>query len=553
MVKKIFRSILLSSLGLCLGMLCLIMFFLYHYFTQIEIKQLQEQTSLVAQGVEFEGSSYLEKIAVPDVRVTWIQENGEVQYDSEVASAQMENHRSRKEVIEALQDGVGSSIRYSSTLTEQSLYTAQRLTDGSVIRLSLSQGTIFLLLWKMVPWLIVLLLVSIAVSTYTSRITARKLLLPLEELNLEDPLSNDVYAELNPLLKRLNQNQEALVVKEQLLQQKTKEFTTIISKIREGMLILDEQGKLVSYNHSAGELFELDRESIGTSLPSLYRKSSMKSLIETTLSGKKSQDYVAIESVQYKVLGRPIWAEGILSGAVLLFFDETEQQALETMRREFTANVSHELRTPLQIMAGYSEILKNQELTIEALRCSKKIYQETQRMITLVEDILYLSQLDEIKEITREKVNLTVMLQDILNNLKEQANQRDISLSLTGLTVYYWGNKQLLHSIFYNICENAIKYNKEKGSVTVQIQEDANRIFIDIVDTGIGMARKDHSRIFERFFRIDKSRSKKVGGTGLGLSIVKHGLLLHNARITVNSQLGKGTKMSMEFLKSQLK
>lgn len=547
MTKKIFRAIFLTAFGLCLGTLLLILFYLYHYFTDLERSQLQEQTYLVAQAVELEGQAYLDQWSIADVRVTWVQADGGVVFDSEIDWQQLGNHAGRKEIQEAFETGYGASIRYSSSLTEQLIYTAQKLADGSVIRLAQKQDTILLLLWNLLPAVGLLLVLSVVFSLQIARFTSKKLLAPLEQIDLSHPLSQSVYPELSPLLHRLDQHQEALLEKEQLLQQKREEFDTIISKIREGMVIVDQEGKLVSYNTAAAQLFGLESQQKGILLGQLYRHQAFQTLLDEVLSGKSRQDWLALVHSQYRVVGRPIWSDQGQTGAALLFFDETGQMALETMRKEFTANVSHELRTPLQIMMGYSEILQTQDLAQQSLNFVQKIHKESRRMLSLIEDLLSLAQLDEIHALQKQEIGLKAFIADLLAGLEEQAAKAEVSLYLTGEDVTLWANPGLLHSILYNLCDNAIKYNQEQGRVQVDLAEREGQVCITIQDTGIGISHADQQRVFERFYRADKSRSKMTGGTGLGLSIVKHGLQLHGATIEVDSQVGRGTSMVLSF------
>lgn len=550
MTKKIFRTVLLSSMAIFIGTMVMVLGYLYHYFTDLQLDQLRAQTSLIAQAVEEDGQLYLEQLDLKDLRVTWIEANGQVLYDSEKVVSQLDNHANREEVIEARETGYGQSIRQSATLTQRLLYTSQRLQDGTIIRLSLSQKTILVLLWQLAPWVGLLFVLSIATAIVLARWTSKKLLAPLERIDLDQPLENEVYAELHPLLKRLDLHQSQLADKERLLRQKQDEFDTIIAKIKEGMVIIDAQGRLVSYNTAAGQLLSVQATSLGQGLPIFQRHLGLKNLVDTVLQGQKTESVCELQDSQYKVLGRPIWSENQQSGAVLLFFDVTEQYYLDKLRREFTATVSHELRTPLHILSGYSEILQANLASPENVQTfSEKIYQESQRMIQLVEDILQLTQLDEGGTISKEELNLNHLVQQVLSSLQEKADQRNITLSLDGEDLVYSGNPALLQSIVYNLCDNAIKYNVDNGQVKVALYQTTEAIFLEVSDTGLGISQLDQERIFERFYRADKSRSKQVGGTGLGLSIVKHALQVHGATIHVQSQLGKGTVMTVKFPK----
>lgn len=551
MTKKIFRTVLLSSMSIFLGTIILILGYLYHYFTNSQLDQLRLQTSLIAQAVEEDGQTYLDQIDLQDLRVTWIAHDGQVLYDSEKDVKQLDNHSNREEVVEALETGYGESIRQSATLTQRLLYTSQRLNDGTVIRLAIAQKTIVVLLWNLAPWVSLLFLISVFAAILLARLTSKKLLAPLEAIDLDKPLDNEVYAELHPLLKRLDYHQSQLAEKETLLQQKQDEFDTIISKIKEGMVIVDAKGHLVSYNVAASQLLDFQSDDFGQSLPFFQRNLGLKSLMDTVLNGQKVESICEIKDSQYKVIARPIWTDKLQSGAVFLFFDVTEQYYLDKLRREFTATVSHELRTPLHILSGYSEILRANVVSPENIQLfSEKIYQESQRMIQLVEDILQLTQLDEGRTISKEPIHFKGVIQQVVASLQEKADQRGISIQFNGDEVDFTGNPALLQSIVYNLCDNAIKYNRDGGQVTIDLYQDQEHINLEVRDTGIGITKADQERIFERFYRVDKSRSKQVGGTGLGLSIVKHALQVHGASVQVSSQLGQGTTMTVHFPKN---
>lgn len=548
MTKKLFRAIFLSTMGIFLGTVLLILGYLFHYFSALQLEQLSLQTSLVAQAVEQDGLLYLQEVDSEEVRLTWIATDGRVLYDSEKPASQLDNHADREEVIEALDTGRGESIRQSETLTQRRLYSAQKLEDGTVIRLSLSQHTIWVLVGQLTPWMGLLFVVFSLTSLVIARRVSKHLLTPLEHLDLERPLENHVYVELAPLLKRLDQHQSQLAEKESLLQQKKEEFDTIISKMKEGMVLVDASGHLVSYNGAAGQLLGLETSSIGQLVPTFTRHLGLKNILDQVLVGQKAEGILEFRENHFKLIARPIWTETHQSGAVLLFFDVTEQHYLDKLRREFTATVSHELRTPLHILSGYSEILQANLVSPEHVQLfSSKIYQETQRMIQLVEDILQLTQLDESGKITKEMVDLKKLVEQVVTSLREKAEQKGIHFVLEVEPVYYKGNFILLQSIIYNLCDNAIKYNQENGTVYLCLSQTEEYILLQVEDTGIGIAPSDKERIFERFYRADKSRSKQVGGTGLGLSIVKHALQFHQATIEVDSKLGQGTKMSVRF------
>ena len=548
MIKKIFRSTLLANFLVLLASLTLIMGALYRYFTQVQVEQLQTQTALAAKGISAEGLDYFDGLKTASTRITWVDNTGTVLFDTEYDAKQMENHGDRQEIKDALETGYGESSRYSSTLTQTSLYIAQRLDNGTVVRLSVAQHSVVLLLLGILPMLLLIAAVVVILSILVAKYTAKRLVQPLNQLNLDAPLENPAYEEISPLLRRIDHQQKELASQEQLLLQRKGEFDTIISKIREGMVLLDKDGQIISMNPAAQTLLQTDESPIGKEILELIRNLDLHQLIESGIKGQKGEGVFTVEQMTYKVLVRPVLSENQVSGLVLLFFDVTDQWQVEQMRREFTANVSHELKTPLHIISGYSEMLRNQLVSEDDIQVfAQKIYTESQRMVQLVEDIIHLSLLDETPQIAMEPLDLYQLAQESLESLSGKASQKQIALHLKGEPALLKGNRALLSSVIYNLCDNAITYNQPKGDVYVTIRQQAKDVVLEVQDTGIGIPKEEGDRIFERFYRVDKSRSKKVGGTGLGLSIVKHALKCHGATIQVDSQVGQGTRMIVTF------
>ncbi|SDW66084.1 sensor histidine kinase [Streptococcus equinus] len=550
MVKKIFRSTLMVTLGILFLAVMLIMGVLYSYFAQVQKEQLRAETSLVAQGVNLEGKSYFDYLKVSGVRMTWIDHEGNVLYDNQYDAKKMDNHANRKEFKEALTDGKGESTRYSSTLTTKSLYLAQRLDNGTVIRLSVTQHSLLLLYIRMFQPFALIIILAIILSIWVARYTAKRIVAPLNDLDLDQPLKNEAYDEISPLLRRIDHHQKALSKQETLLNQKKEEFDTIISKIKEGIILLDAKCQVISINDAAQQLFRTDQTCLGKNILQLTRDLSFNKWLKSGLAGQKQEGIIHFDKESYKVLIRPILFEGNVTGLVILLFDVTEQLQNEQLRHEFTANVSHELKTPLHVISGYSEMLASGMVSSEDTpHFAGKIYKESKRMVQLVEDIIKLSHLDEIDQVPMETLDVYAIAKNVLDSLSTKASQRQIRLQLTGQSTMMFGNPALIHSILYNICDNAITYNRDKGSVEVTITSNKKDVFLAIKDTGLGIPKEEQNRIFERFYRVDKSRSKKVGGTGLGLSIVKHALKLHNATIQVQSQENIGTQMLLTFHK----
>lgn len=550
MVKKIFRSTFFATLGVLLVTLFMVVGLLYGYFTQVQKEQLQTETALAAQGVSLEGQDYFNELKMSNVRITWVDNQGKVLYDNESDAQIMDNHANREEIKEALKDGYGESVRYSKTLTTQSLYSAQRLDNGTVIRLSVTRHSILVLLFRMFQPLFLILVLAFLLSLWLSHSIAKSIVLPLNRLDLDHPLENDAYEEISPLLRRIARHQKEVTEREVLLEQRQSEFDTIISKIKEGMILLDNNCRIISINQAAQDILQTDQTCLGKDMLQILRNLSLNNWLEKGLQGRKQEGILQLDDAHYKVMVRPIQSEDKVTGLAILFFDVTDQLQVEQLRREFTANVSHELKTPLHLISGYSEMLASDVVAQKDVpQFAEKIHSESQRMIQLVEDIIKLSHLDESEELAMEPVNLYQISEEVLDSLSAKANERHINLHLLGEPAYITGNHALIHSLIYNLCDNAIIYNRDKGDVTVNVTSNKDNIVLTVQDTGVGIAKDEQERIFERFYRVDKSRSKKLGGTGLGLSIVKHAVNQHHADIKVESQLGLGTKMTVTFYK----
>lgn len=546
MTKKIFRTTLSASLGIVLVTILMIMGFLYNYFNHIQREQLRTQTALASQGISFEGKDYFENLKTSNVRITWVDNKGQVLYDTQSDAKHMKNHANRQEIKEAIKSGYGESTRWSATLTEKSIYAAQRLNNGTIVRLSVAQQTIFYLLLGMISPLAIIILLAIILSVLIARYIAKKVSEPLNNIDLDHPLSNDSYEEITPLLRRLDSHQAKIQHQKLLLQKRQKEFDTIISKIKEGMILLDDQARIVSINAEALKLFQINDYWHGRFMMEVSRDLTLKDLIDQGLKGKKKEANIGIENNHYRVLVRPTTDNNRVTGLVVLLFDVTDQLQMEQLQREFTANVSHELKTPLHVISGYSELLANQMVPNEEVpQFAAKIHKESERLVKLVEDIINLSHLDEQEKLPQETVNLYDLTQKVLEGLQAKADKKHIQINFNGEEAILRGNPVLLNSLVYNLCDNAITYNHEKGQVNVTLKNSPDTITLEVSDMGLGIAEKDKKRIFERFYRVDKSRSKIVGGTGLGLSIVKSALDFHNGSIKVDSHLGQGTTMTV--------
>ena len=552
MTKRIFRSTCFVAIAVLIACIVLIMGALYSYFSSVQMNQLHMQTALAAQGVNNEGLSYFDGLDISDYRITLVSPDGSVLYDCRADAGTMENHLKREEIQEALKNGEGESRRFSSTLSESSLYCAQKLNDGSVLRLSVAQKSIFTLVLGMSQPICVVLVVAIVLSLYLAYRLSKNIVRPLNELDLDDPLSNnDGYDELSPLLKRIDRQQKKLKRQANEMQKKQDEFTAITESMNEGLILLNPKGTIISINPAAAKLLDAGQFSKGKNILTVNRSLALQEVISDAVAGKSAEKIIELHERHYQVDASPVISDGAVGGIVLLLFDVTEKEDAEQLRREFTANVSHELKTPLHSISGYAEIIKSDLISPEDIKpFASKIYSEAQRMIQLVEDIINLSHLDEgADSMSFEDCDLYLMAQDTVASLSSEADASDITVTLSGDPAVIKGVPHMLSGIIYNLCDNAIKYNRPGGKVNIDIRDLASSAILSVRDTGIGIPPEHQNRIFERFYRVDKSHSKEVGGTGLGLSIVKHAAKIHGAKVSVESTPGEGTCISLEFPK----
>lgn len=549
MTKRIFRSIALVALSVLLATSALAMGVLYSYFSRVQWDQLRVETNLAAQGIAAGGEAYFAGLPAGEHRITWIDADGTVLYDTAGAAAAMENHLNREEVKEALSAGWGEASRQSETLLQHLFYAAKRLPDGSVVRLSCAQDSVVRLVLDMVPPLLAILLLVLGLSLALARRVARKAVEPLNHMNLDDPLSNEDCDELTPLLRRIHSQQQELKDQAQTLARRQEEFDTVTTSMNEGLVLLDAHGAILSINGAARRILDAQGECKGESLLTLNRSLAVQELLQSALEGRRSEQVVALQGRDYQLDTTPVFYEEAVSGAVLLIFDVTEKNSAELMRREFTANVSHELRTPLHTISGCAELLCSGLVKpADTAEFQHKIYAESQRMIRLVEDIINLSRLDEgAQDMERQAVDLYALAREAVESLASAAEKAHVTVALTGSAAVLTGIPQLLSGIVVNLCDNAIKYNRPGGRVDVRVETQGDTVTLRVKDTGIGIPPEHQARVFERFYRVDKSRSKAVGGTGLGLSIVKHSAMIHNAKLELESTPGIGTTITLRF------
>ena len=548
MTKKIFHSILLVACTVLLACYLVILTSLNDYFTSLRKSQLKTQLSFASTAVEDEGIEYLKNVESGDYRLTLIDTDGTVLYDTGADAASMENHSDRREFQEAFLSGYGESHRYSRTLTEQTYYFAKKLSDDRVLRISTSQVTIVSLLLGMLQPLLVIAFLAILLSVFLAKRASLNLVKPLNNLDLNDPLSNDVYEELSPLLRHMAQQNKQIALQMDELSRSQNEFNAITSNISEGLIVLNKDGVVVSLNTAARKIFEAEEDSIGKDFLTIDRTPEISRAIKETLSGKKQELEYEKNGRNYDLCINQIVEKDEVIGVLLLAIDNTEKIQAEQNRREFTANVSHELKTPLQSIIGSADLIESGLVKPEDMpRFIGHIKTDAARLVSLVSDIIRLSQLDENTEMNWENVDALSVAKEALEMVGPIAESRNISLTIKGEPAPLTSVHKLLYDIIYNLCDNAVKYNKEGGFVKVNVKTAGDKVQIAVSDNGVGIAPADQSRVFERFYRVDKSHSRESGGTGLGLSIVKHAVAYLKGSISLESTLGKGTTITVSF------
>lgn len=541
-----------SSVVLILG-LAFVMGILYRYFGSQIATELEKEASYLAQGVEISGQEYLEKLKEKDDRVTLIGVDGEVIYDNQADVTDMENHGDREEVKEAAQQGYGKSVRMSETLSEKTIYYAVRLNDGSILRVSSTQYSVFALVYQMiVPVLWILLLMFILSAVFAGQLS-KKVVQPLNELDLERPEENEAYEEIAPLLSRIYKQNHQIKEQIEIARRQQEEFSIITENMQEGLVVIDRYTMILSGNTSVWNIFHIEKPKNGESVYVLNRSKEFQSIIEKVLSGKHNQAILNIAGSHIHVIANPVIRDANVEGAVLLLVNVTEQLDRERLRREFSANVSHELKTPLTSISGFAEIIQDGYVKEEDIRVfAGRIYKEAQRLITLVEDVIRISQLDE-GEVPYEWTETDVyqITKEVFGTLRETAKKQDVHLYIEGDKVRFCTVPNILQEILYNLCDNGVKYNKKGGSVCVRMWEKEELTCISVKDDGVGIPKEDQNRVFERFYRVDKSHSKEIGGTGLGLSIVKHGVSFLGGEVQLISEPEQGTEIILTFPKEK--
>lgn len=548
MRKKIFTltiaiisTVLLLSFGVITDVL-------YNHFTTVSVNQLKDELTLAAQGVELSGIDYLKSVSENNYRLTLISDDGTVIYDTKSNESEMDNHLDREEIKKAFEEGEGSATRHSDTLGEKTLYEAKRLKDGSVLRISVSLAEVWVLLVGMIYPLAVIFAISVIIAFVLANRVSKSIVKPLLKLDLEHPADNNTYEELSPVLTEIRRQHGK--IKEQMtkLSQQNDEFSQIISSMSEGLILLNEQGSIIAINRTARKIFGAKDDAVGTDFLTLDRSPEISYAITEAEKNSRSEITLSKNGREYQFNISRIKSEGKTLGTLILGFDITEKAFAERNRQEFTANVSHELKTPLQSIIGSAELLQNGLVKPEdTARFIGNIKNEATRLVSLINDIIRLSQLDEKAEPTRESIDLTAIANEVVEVLTPSSEEKKIKLSLECDNITLNGVRRYIYEIIYNLCDNAIRYNKEGGKVDIAIKKRGKSTVITVADTGIGIPAEHQARVFERFYRVDKSHSKETGGTGLGLSIVKHAVAYHGGTLRLDSTLGKGTTVTVVF------
>lgn len=549
MTKRIFRAIFNVSLLILIASTLILVAFVGDYNSDQTKEAMHADAVYIAKAMETEGISYLEQLPKQSQRITWIDADGTVLFDSYADVSQMENHGEREEVVEALKTGRGESTRYSTTLAEKTENYAIKLSDGTILRLSVTSLSALSIFLSMTQPLALVLVIALILAGFLASKTSKSIVKPLENVDLKHPEQAEIYDEMAPFLRRIAVQNKLISKQMQDRQRRQREFETITENMQEGLLVLDAKGEVLSCNKGARRLLGVDHVPEKENVFALNRTEGFRRCITAALAGNHEEVTMESDSRSYQLLANPVTEDGLVAGVVLLLFDNTEKADREKLRREFTANVSHELKTPLTSISGFAEIMKNGMVKAEDVpRFAHNIYDEAQRLISMVQGIIQLSRLDEAQE-TMEKteVNVALIAETVAKRLEGQAAQRNIVFHIETESAVLSGVPHVLEEMIYNLCDNAIRYNKDNGSVTLKVEKHPDDITVTVADTGIGIPYGEQERVFERFYRVSRSRSKEIDGTGLGLSIVKHGALLHQATVKMESEVDKGTTIRLIF------
>ena len=549
MTAKIFRNAFLIGFTVLLACILLFFFIMYSNYQAQAFDNLAIEAEHISEGMQIcGGESYLSAVQSGE-RITWIAADGSVLYDNMADSSTMENHLQRPEVAEAFETGSGRSDRYSSTILEKNNYYALLLKDGTVLRVAGKQTSLAAMALMLVQpslWIVVLVLVLCGLLAMR---LARQIVRPINAINPDNPNATPTYPELQPLITRLQEQNRTIHTQLSELSTRQREFDAITENMREGFLIVDNKCSILSSNRSALRLLGINDAQKPENLHQAVCSGKLLDLVDNALAGTRGDEEITVGGGIWQLFANPVITAGHVTGAIIIFMDVTEREQREALRREFSANVSHELKTPLTSITGFAELMKEGMVPKEKMQeFSGDIYRESRRLIDLVDDIIQLSRLDEgTANFSKSPVDLYTLSGQVIESLRPVAQKQDITLTLSGQHAVIEGVEQLLQEMVYNLCDNAIKYNISGGSVTVSVWQNGQTVTLSVVDTGIGIPYADQSRVFERFYRVDKSHSKEVGGTGLGLSIVKHAAQYHGAKLELKSDPGRGTAIAVNF------
>lgn len=553
MTKKIFKSTILVAAAVLIFGIALVMAILYQYFGKQLNTELKKEAEYLSYGVEENGEEYLRQITDNESRITYIAEDGTVIYDNQADETSMENHSEREEVKEALKKGNGQAERVSETLSEKTVYYALRLSDNSVLRVSSTQYSVWAVIFGLIRPILCIVIIMLIFAGFVSAQMAKKIVAPINELDLDHPEENQVYDEVGPLLSKIHKQNRQIRNQLEAARRNQEEFGIITENMQEGLLVIDPYTMILSGNSSAWRMFQIKEPKVGDSIYSLNRDETFRQLVEQVLDGQHGTALLHLGNEAIQMIANPVNRDNKVVGAVILLMNETEKVAREQLRREFSANVSHELKTPLTSISGFAEIIQDGFVKDDDIKkFAGRIYKEAQRLITLVEDTIKVSQLDEGENPYEwERLDACALVRDVCTRLREIADKKNVHFYIDGSKMMFTTVRPILDEIIYNLCDNGIKYNKDDGTVSIHLRDYGENIEITVKDNGIGIPAEDQSRVFERFYRVDKSHSKEIGGTGLGLSIVKHGVTFLGGTIRMTSEIGKGTEITMLFPKER--
>lgn len=557
--KKIFHAFLKLSVGLLLALSVAAV--LIHQFlkTQDEIKHLENFGSIIASAINKHGPDFLPNGKYDWVRITIINQDGSILYDSEVDTKHLDNHLNREEVEEALSLGLSNTKRFSNTMKKQTFYHALKLESGKVLRLSFTSDSLYLYTQRFTAFLLLMMVFLTASCYYIATILSRSIIEPINKVNINDIRSlsdpiNNTYSELQPFLWRIGMQQHKIDEQVKELKLRSNEVQTITKSMSDGLVVFNAQGDIVSINKIARKIFTVTKENcINQSYKAIDNDSVLQEMMDLSVDEPKQSRELVKDGREYELRFSRINDNGNCLGYVLIIFDVTEKKRAEQIRQEFTANVSHELKTPLQSIIGYSEMMANGFVANDDIKhFSSRIHKQSTRLKTLIEDIIFLSHLDEGQVSVMEEISVKHICNEVFDNLQEKSQERHIKLRIKGDDICFVAVNRYIYELIYNLVDNAIRYNKEEGNVLITLHSTNNKYLISVSDSGIGIAPEEQYRIFERFYRVDKSHSRQTGGTGLGLSIVKRVVLYHHGKIRISSNLNEGTVFTITFYKDKL-